>query len=541
MGTAFNPWFVNLVERAFVVPSKATPAEILSALIRRDFDRVRTAVSGDDHDAHHNCIRLLRSAGRLQRETGAMLLLKPLLSELLDVTPASITGMIRDSGSGDKPSTTPTATTNSTPTPEEDPWPDPVTGSELLELIAKTYQQFCVLPPHAAVTLAVWVLLSYCYQIFEFAAVIAVWSPEPECGKGRVLDVTEKLSRHPFRTANTSAAVLYHSVAEGEITCLIDEYDSQHAEQREAIANILKSGFQSNGKAHRMAERNGEQVVVEFATFCPKMLATIGLDTLDKATRTRSIGIRMQRKKREDKISKFRRYDGSEIRRKCARWAQDSLAALEAVEPMDLNECSTDRQEDVWEPLVAIAKIAGGDWEARIRVAARQLSGGASGAGTETVGHQLLSAMRDYFALYGDKADTHKLIERLNDVGDFAGVNRGRGLTPAFLAQQLKPYGIVPGNLRIDGKVLKGYDESSFNEAFQTYLSSPTPESADSKRYTATEAGNIEPNSIIQSATEPTSSAVENAVAANVSVGCSGVAVSKPENTPDAEKEAMLL
>jgi len=317
----------------------------------------------------------------------------------------------------------------------DDPWPDAVDGAELLEHIAGTYKRFCVLPSHAADVLAVWILLTYCYLKFEFAAVIAVWSPEPECGKGRVLDVSEQIAYKAFRTANTSAPVLYHSVSNGDITVLIDELDSHNIEQREAIGNILKSGFQFNGKAHRMAERNGEQVVVEFSTYCPKMLATITLDTLDKATRTRSIGIRMQRKKREDKISKFRRYDGTEIRRKCMKWVADNLAALEAVGPLDLNECATDRQEDVWEPLVAIARVAGGDWEKRIRGAASHLSGRVNTAATEAIGHQLLSAMRDYFIANGNKAHTKTLIERLNASGDFSDLNRGRGLTAHFLAQ----------------------------------------------------------------------------------------------------------
>ena len=49
---------------------------------------------------------------------------------------------------------------------------------------------------------------------------------------------------------------------------------------------------------------------------------------------------------------------------------------------------------DSWDPLFAIADLAGGDWPDRARRAAIDLSAGAE-AGGETVGVQLLIAIRD--------------------------------------------------------------------------------------------------------------------------------------------------
>ncbi|PYK96687.1 MAG: hypothetical protein DME19_18900 [Verrucomicrobia bacterium] len=149
------------------------------------------------------------------------------------------------------------------------PWDKPVDGDELLAEIVAFYEKYCCLPASGAVALAVWSLLTWCYELFDFAAILAVWSPEHACGKGRVLDVTEKIVRRPFRTSNTSAAVLYHVISRGKLTVLVDELDSVSDEQRAAICNILKGGYQSNGTAHRMTERNGEQVEIEFSTRRP--------------------------------------------------------------------------------------------------------------------------------------------------------------------------------------------------------------------------------------------------------------------------------
>jgi putative DNA primase/helicase len=518
MGIEFNAWFTALSENAFVVPSKATPVEIFCAMLRRESEAVRTSIKGDGHDAHCNRVRLLQSAGRLQHETGAMLLLKPRLAGLLNVKDAALAKMIKDAGQ-------PAIKDNHIPAAPEkgrvtlrnvEPWDKPVDGDKLLAEIAAFYEKFCWLPSCAAEVLAVWSLQTWCYELFDFVAIVAVWSPEHECGKGRVLDVTEKLVRRPFRTSNTSAAVLYHVISKGNLCVLVDELDSVSDEQRSAICNILKGGYQSNGTAHRMTERNGEQVEIEFSTFCPKMIATITLDKLDKATRSRTIGIRMQRKPRSQKVAKFRRVDATIFQRKCMRWAQDNAEAIKAVPPMDVDECATDRQEDVWEPLIAIARVAGGDWEPRIRLAARQLASGGSDGASETLAHQLLSALQSFFSEHGDRADTKTIITELNESGDFADVNYGRGLTPRYVARLLKPYGIEPRVHKMnDGKPARGYSRDDCEQAFITYLSDTPPKNALVKCNSVTTVENIDRNEVFGSVTKGNGYTSESAIPAN--------------------------
>jgi hypothetical protein len=531
-GEQFSGWLDSLVESAFVVQSKASPAEIFCALLRREIEPVMAAVTGDNHDGHRSMVKLLQSAGRLQRETGAMLKIKPLLADVLNVNKSAIAAMIKDAGqpaAEDTPAEKPAK--GSVTLRNVEPWPESVCGSDLLNEIAAFYEKFVVLPASAADVLAVWVLQTWCYELFDFAAIVAVWSPEHECGKGRVLDVTEKIVRRPFRTSNTSAAVLYHVISKGNLTVLVDELDSISDEQRSAVCNILKGGYQSNGTAHRMTERNGEQVEIEFSTFCPKMIATITLDKLDKATRSRTISIRMQRKPRSQKVAKFRRVDGTILQRKCMRWAQDNAEAIKAVPPMDVDECATDRQEDVWEPLVAIGRVAGGDWEKRIRFAATQLAGGDSDGASETVAHQLLASLQTYFAEHGDRADTKSIIASLNEAGDFADVNYGRGLTPHYVAKLLKPYGIEPRNHKMpNGKVLRGYSQEDCQQAFSTYLCDSAPQTPVSKRYSATKPVSIGQNTLFESATEPDGSVSESPVPASVYAGGSGVAFPEAEN-----------
>ena len=395
--------------------------------------------------------------------------------------------------------------------------------------IASFYEKFVVLPASVADVLLHSVgLHTGVMNYSSFAAIIAVWSPEHECGKGRVLDVTEKIVRRPFRTSNTSAPVLYHVISKAELTVLVDELDSIGEEQRAAICNILKGGFQSNGTAHRMTERNGEQVEVEFSTYCPKMIATITLDKLDKATRSRTIGIRMKRKPRSQKVAKFRRVDATILQRKCMRWAQDNAEAIKAVPPMDVDECATDRQEDVWEPLIAIARVAGGEWEKRIRLAAQHLAAGGSDGASETVAHQLLAAFQSYFSERGDRTDTKTIIAELNESGDFADVNFGRGLTPHYVARLLKPYGIEPRVHKMnDGKTARGYSRDECEQAFTTYLSDAPQKGAPVKCNSVTAIENIERNEVLNNVTKANGYTSENEIPTNKNADGNAVTLQK--------------
>ncbi|MHC1764620.1 MAG: DUF3631 domain-containing protein [Verrucomicrobiia bacterium] len=413
---------------------------------------------------------------------------------------------------------------------EVTPWERPVNGCELLSEIEALYQRYVHLPSRTPEVLAVWALSTWCYELFEFAGIVAVWSPEPECGKGRVLDVTEKIVRRPFRTSNTSAAVLYHVISRGNLTVLVDELDSVNNEQRAAICNILKGGFQANGTAHRMVERNGEQVEKEFPTFCPKMIATITMDKLDKATRTRTIGIRMQRKPRDMEKAKFRRVDCTDIQRRCLRWVQDNAEALRAVPPMDIAECSTDRQEDVWEPLIAIARVVGGDWEPRLRLAAKELTNAPDDGASQTISHQLLVAIRAYFAEGADRVDSKTLLEKLNSTGDFADANYGRGLNPQFIAKLLKPYGIQPRTIKLtDGKTAKGYLREMFDAVFATYLPDPPV----SKGNSVTTPVNIDRDEVFEKVTNQNGYLYENAVSTNKDSYGDGVTFPEPESASE--------
>jgi putative DNA primase/helicase len=83
----------------------------------------------------------------------------------------------------------------------------------------------------------------------------------------------------------------------------------------------------------------------------------------------RSILIRMRRRLPSESIAQFRadRTDDLKIlARKAARWANDNLETLRAMDPA-MPPTITNRDADNWRPLLAIADAVGGKWLARAR------------------------------------------------------------------------------------------------------------------------------------------------------------------------------
>lgn len=422
----------------------------------------------------------------------------------------------------------------------EKPWDSPVDGAALLDEISGSYRRFIVLPPYAADAIAVYTLNTYvAAECFHYCAIVLVVAPEHECGKGRVLDVAQALCRNTFRTANTSAAVLYRLVGscEGHTTLLVDEIDSQAQEQRENISNVLKSGFEKAGKSHRLEKDGDKMKLVEFSTYCPKICAGISIESFDRATISRSITIRMKKKTRAEKVDKFRRFDGTEIRRKCLRWATDNVELLRSMPQVQFPpELCSDRQEDIWEPLIWVAQACGKEWEDRAWKSCAGLTGNNAPA-TETTKHLLFRLCCEYVEKRRncEHVPSQELVDYLNGLedADFKDWRKGKGISQSKLAAFLNDYEIHPGPFKCDGKSLRGYNRASFQDASARYLRQYTSDQGATVQLNQCFQGNGE---LCQGATNESGCTLETAMEPKPALtGCT-VAPSGHELTPeDAE------
>src|SRR5262249_15948725 len=142
-----------------------------------------------------------------------------------------------------------------------------------------------------------------------------------------------------------------------------------------------------------------------------------------------------------------------------------------------------DRDADVWEPLIAIADAAGGDWPNRARAAAVELVR----AGKErdaSIGVRLLADLKTVFG-QSEALSTKEIPSRLIEVDESPwGDIKGRQLDDRGLAQRLRHYSIKSKNLKLDGSVVKGYSRLDLHDAWERYL----PTLADKSATSATSA-----------------------------------------------------
>jgi gluconate kinase len=132
-----------------------------------------------------------------------------------------------------------------------------------------------------------------------------------------------------------------------------------------------------------------------------------------------------------------------------------------------------DRPAEVWEPLIAIADMAGGEWPARARVACVELCKVAEDR-RASLGVRLLSDLRIIFR-DADAMHTQTILDRLKAGDDLEADApwddlRGKPLAVRGLATMLRQYGVQPIKVNIGGKRLQGYRREDLWDAWQRYL-----------------------------------------------------------------------
>jgi hypothetical protein len=228
-----------------------------------------------------------------------------------------------------------------------------------------------------------------------------------------------------------------------------------------------------------------ERRLVEFDAFGPKAFAGIG--TIPDTLRDRSILIELRRRAPSEALARYRRRDAEPEAAPIREALIEALAGLDLDGrrpdiPGDLD----DRAADGWEPLLAIADAAGGEWPTRARRAAVALSGDRA-ADDESRGVRLLADIRDVLAVWPDeRIPSAELVRQLcaQEESPWGDLN-GRALTTQGLAGRLRPYCIRPGLHRVAGMPERCYGRADFADAWSRYVD-PAPPDAALDRYVVT-------------------------------------------------------
>ena len=353
-----------------------------------------------------------------------------------------------------------------------EPWPEQVDGAALLDALRAHFRRYVVLPEHADTALALWTLNTWTFESFDIAPYLSITSPTRRCGKTVLMTLLYWLCRRGKKSYNMSKAAIYRSVDTERPTLVLDEV-GWVIDIKDERQGILCGGFERNGFVE-VCEGEGLAITTRlFSTFCPKAFGLIGQLT---ATLTdRSIVIPMRRKMPTEKAERLRRRDTEEhgqLRRQCLRWGTDNAEALAQVASPMLSALN-DRANDLWEPLLAIADHAGGEWPERARKAALGLSAEGA-AGEDSQGVELLGDAKKVFDA-GKPAEipTKVFIAALcvDEERPWGTYRKGEPITDRQLAKLLKPFGIVSTTVHpLGAPHAKGYRRADFEDAWARYL-----------------------------------------------------------------------
>jgi len=428
---------------------------------------------------------------------------------------------------------------------EPEPWDKPVDGGELVQRLMNLFTRFLVLQTGSAIAMSLWVIRAHAIDAFGTNPRLTLLSPEKRCGKTTTLDLISAVVPRPLPCSNISPSAIFRVIEKAFPTLILDEMDSfQDAD--EELRGILNSGH-TRTAAFVIRSVGDDFEPRKFSTWCPMILAAIGSvpDTLED----RSIAVRMQRKKKNDKVERFVqnvktsdsfKEEVGTIRRQCVRWVADHFTELQAAEPDTLTELS-DRANDNWSGLFAIAKLCDGEWLAKAQLSAITLAG--KEATSDTIGEMLLSDIKGLFKSHQvEHLSSAHLCDSLNNLEErpWAGWSRGKPITSAKIARLLDKYGIKSQAIREAGTVFKGYYKANFEDAWERYIPSffsSSLESQDSKNNTVTTPMDKGRTPVFKKVTDPLCNALENGTLANTGAACNAVTPQNPESQGKEKKE----
>ena len=348
-----------------------------------------------------------------------------------------------------------------------------VDGAQLRDEVAAALGRYVILPnPAATVAVVLWIAASHAVPAWHCAPRLVIRAPEKRCGKSRLLDLVEAMCHRALMTTNASPSAVYRSIGmtpSDPPTLLIDEADAifgPKAGDNEDLRGLLNAGHQRGRPALRYDA--GSKTVDHIATFA--MVALAGIGAMPDTIEDRAVVIRMRRRAPGEDVQPYRvRRDGPslvDLRDRLNQWVRANLDALTNAVPVMPVE---DRVADTWEPLTALADLAGGDWPHEVRAAVLTLTADRDANAARSTRTRLLADCRTAFGDDG-ALPTADLLDRLKDDSEAPWATYGpAGLTGMKLGQLLRDFDITSRNMRLPTGQAKGYGRADFADAWARY------------------------------------------------------------------------
>ncbi|ORB84678.1 hypothetical protein B1987_13715 [Mycobacterium kansasii] len=341
---------------------------------------------------------------------------------------------------------------------------------------------------HHAVVVVLWIVHTWVVHAFYVTPRLILDSAEPGSGKTRVLELLALLCRSAKLTLSTTTAALYRRIAaaadagQPPPTVLQDEADAIFGKnttpQAEDLRALFNAGYKKGATVDRCEGDAARMRVREFPVWAPLALAGLVGRMPDTIT-SRGVTVHMRRRRPDQKLADFRERDAqvevTPIREQLTVWAGAAEDVLSAARP-PMPDGVTDRAAEIWEPLLAIADLAGGHWSAAARAACTYFVVDSAGEDEKlSLGQRLLRDIKkllkdeDATAMWSSDIIRGLTVDAESEWRDLW----GKSLDQRRLAKELGRYGVKSKNVRVGVAVSKGYEidgPAGLAQAWDTWL-----------------------------------------------------------------------
>lgn len=372
---------------------------------------------------------------------------------------------------------------------EVEAWPESVDSESLLNDISHVFKRYVDLAEGNAEVLTLWTAFTYLHHRFQISPILAITSPVKGCGKTQLLTILTRLVNKPVPTSNITPASIYHSIDKHHPTLLIDEGDTfiRNNSRTDSMRGILNSGHnRSLAFVQRHNQKTGDSM--RLSTWAPKAIALIG--SLPSTVTDRSIVIRMHKRDPDVKIERLNqkqlKTECEILKQKLLRWAQDVDEYI-SEEGLDSLNFLSDRAEDNWRPLIAIARAAGSVWLERAVQSARLIANRYIDD-EEDIGLLLLMDLENIYKERGaDKLSSDEITTCLKKI-EYRPWSK---YSKYQISRIISIYGVRSKNIRYGVKIRRGYYKEDLLPLWKRCNATNRDETGDSVADVASEDDNV--------------------------------------------------
>ena len=343
----------------------------------------------------------------------------------------------------------------------------------VLDELTQFIRHRIILTQEQADACALFCAMTHATDAFDYVPYLAITSGTKQSGKTNLRKILSWFSARPWIISGTpSDAALFTKIEQSRPTIFIDECDRIFAgKHNDALYALINSGNRRDETIPRVEMDGNTRTVKDFSVFCAKTLTGIGKDWPDTIV-DRCINVRLRRKLPHEKVPRLRdrvvKPDAEPLRLALEQWATPEVIGELSASWPELPEELSDRGQDGWEPLLAVADLAG--WGDRARHAARALIEPIDLSDSREM--QLLEATKVVMYRRGlpEAIFTADLIKELRHLPE----SEWRDLDPTHLAHLLRPFDVRPTPVRIAGHQNRGYKLQILSDAWERYLGPPS-------------------------------------------------------------------